>query len=41
MISFEYLYSTETFIKLSCLNVELLFSICIAIYILVLYVLGN
>ena len=40
-ISFEYLHLTGIFIKLSRLNVKLLFSIFLSLYILVLYALGN
>ena len=31
-ITFEYLHLTGTFIKLSCLNVTLLISICVSVH---------
>ena len=37
-IGFEYLHSTCTFTKLSCLNVTLLFSICDSTYFSIIHV---
>ena len=32
MMTFEYLHLTGTFVKLSCLNVTLLISICVSVH---------